>query len=99
VVTAHYIHRNAHIKSSAKKEFFSRSGKSGSGRDFHRNDLAAIIKPASRANPVGDEWRGALGTSAQLWQCQGAIIRPAHALAAVGRFAFRNTHSFLCLKF
>jgi hypothetical protein len=99
VVTAHYIHCNAHKENSAEKEFFPRSGKSDSGGDFDGNDLAAIIKPASGADPVRDEGRRALGTSAQLRQGQGAVIGSAHALAAVGRLSFRNTHSFLILEF
>src|SRR6266581_956618 len=54
------------------------------------DDLASLVVPASGAYPVRHIWRGALRTSAELRQPQDAVVRPAHALAAFGRFSLRD---------
>jgi hypothetical protein len=53
-----------------------------SGR-FHRNDLAAFVKAARRANPVRHSGRGALRALVELRQFQDAVVGAAHPLAAV----------------
>ncbi len=66
------------------------------GRDGQ--DLAAFIVTASRTDPVRHVGRRALGTGTQLGQPKRAVVGAAHALAALGRFAFRDTHKSIVLK-
>jgi len=54
--------------------------KSGARRDAQ--DLAALVKAARRADPVGNGGLAALRAFAQLRQFQHAVISAAHALPA-----------------
>lgn len=47
------------------------------------DDLPAFVKATGRTNPVGNIWRGALRTSAQLRQFQHAVVGAAHSLPTV----------------
>src|SRR6188508_1687650 len=49
--------------------------------------LAALVETASGTNAVRHERCGTLRAGAQLWERQNAVVRPAHALAAVRRFS------------
>src|SRR5438105_2087143 len=56
-------------------------------------DLAPLVVPAGRANPVRHVRRRALRASAQLRNGHHAVVRAAHSLTASGRFSFRDTHN------
>jgi hypothetical protein len=74
----------------AGKNFARPQQKSGSGRD--RENLASLVKAARGADPVRHVGSRALRAGAELRKFQHAVVRPAHALAALRRFSFWNAH-------
>jgi len=82
VIPPHHIHNDSH-KCEERRERVSALPETTSALDINRDDLAAIVKPAGRANPVRDVRGGALGAGAQLRQLEDAVVSAAHPLAAV----------------
>ena len=63
----------------------------------NRDDLASLIKTTRRTNAMRHVRSRALRANAQLREFQHTVVRPAHALAALRWFTFRNAHNFKSL--
>jgi hypothetical protein len=96
VVATHDIHCNSHNWPDAENGSSTPAESLTPGCDAQ--NLASFVVAASRANPVGDIRRGALGAGAQLGHGHDAVVSAAHALTASRRFSFRDTHKLLMLS-
>jgi len=98
VVATHDIHSDSHNPSGSGRDPHRRYEGSGSGRDG--KDLAPLVIAASGTDPVRDIGSSALRAGAELGKFHDTVIRPTHALAALGRLTLGNTHKIIrLLKF
>jgi hypothetical protein len=104
-----YAHKKAFAtrpKNGASRRLLLQKAKSATGKTaallqnrltdgFDVQNLAAFVKAARRANPVGESGSRALRANAQLRQDQNTVVCAPHPLTAARRFTLGYAHIFI----